>query len=344
MNGLFTPSCQLTLGSQQWTNQLLQIELSLYAAPGIDVLRAKLPAAAPFSAALDDAVELTLNSGEHEEKVFTGQVDSIRHVADGVHVTAIDAGGVLARLRPAVTYENATASTLIKNFAADAGVQTGQLESGDELSFYVADPNRTAWEHVGRICRWIGALASVSAANEVQSKVVNTAHPDVALRYGREILALQQMQSASPLKSFTVAGEAGAGSPSSSDARRPTTDFFQGNRPDGPSKTAYWEWQPGLRTTSSAATAGASLQRSYVSSRQAGKLTAYLQPALRPGTVLQIQDAPDALPQGPAWISRVHHVMTGEGAVTTAWFASDGSAGGLDSLLGSALSAVGSLL
>jgi hypothetical protein len=333
------------MGSQQWTNQVVNIDLSLAACPGVNSLRALLPAAAPFSAAVGDSVDLTLNSGEHEEAVFSGEIDSVRRLPDGIHVSALDAGGILARFRPAATYENAGPATLVRNLASDAGVQTGQLENGDELSFYVADPSRTAWEHVGRICGWIGALAGVSASNQVESKVVNTAQADLALRYGREILGLEQTKCAAPLTSFTIAGEAGTGSASSPDARRPATDFFQGNRPDGPSRTAYWQWQPALRTVSSAASAGAALQRDYAAFREAGKLTAYLQPALRPATVIQIQDVPSGLPGGPVWIWRARHTLTHQGAVTVAWFASSGGgAGGLNSLLGSAASAVGSLL
>ena len=315
MNGTFAPSCSLTMGSQKWTNQVLRIDLSQAAAPGINVMRALLPASASFSANAGDKVDLTLNSGENEERVFSGEIDSIRHRARGIEITALDAGGVLARFRPAVTYENATAGTVIRQLAADAGVQTGQLENGNELSFYVADPSRTAWDHIARVCGWIGALATVSPSNEVESQVVKTTQADLALRYGREILALEQIKRAAPIEAFTVAGEAGADSASSPDARRPTTDFFQGNPPDGPSRTAIWEFQPALRTNAAASSAGAARQREYAAFHETGKLTAYLQPKIRPGTVLEMQDVPDGLPKGPVWIWRARHTLSAESAV-----------------------------
>ena len=53
---------------------------------------------------------------------------------------------------------------------------------------------------------------------------------------------------------------------------RPTTDFFTGNRPDGPGLNQRWRFEPALRTVKAAGTAGAALQRQYASSREAGQL------------------------------------------------------------------------
>lgn len=343
MNGLFVPSCALTMGSQQWTTQALRIDLALEAAPGINVLRAELPSAAPFSAAAGDPAELKLNDGQHETLVFSGSIDAIRHSDTVIQVTALDAGGLLARLRPAATYEHVTAGTLIKGLAADAGVQTGRLENGSELSFYVAHPGLTAWDHIERVSAWLGALVTVSASNEVESAVVQPTQADVSFRYGREVLMLEGTGRVAPIQSFTVAGESGAGSAAGPEARRPSTDFFNGNRPQGPSGTARWEWQPALRTVSSAAAAGAARARAYGAFRETGKVTTILQPALRPGVVIEIQDAPPGLPRGPVWIWRARHLVSGDGAITTAWFASGGSAGSAQALLGSAASAAGSL-
>jgi hypothetical protein len=343
VNGLFAPSCAVTMGSQQWTTQALRIDLALEAAPGINVLRVVLPSAAPFSAAAGDAAELTLNDGQNETAVFSGAIDAIHHSETVIQVTSLDAGGLLARFRPAATYEHVTAGTLIKGLAADAGVQTGRLENGSELSFYVAHPGLTAWDHIGRVSAWLGALVTVSATNQVESAVVQAAHADVSLRYGREVLRLDGTGRAAPIESFTVAGESGAGSAAGPDARRPSTDFYNGNRPQGPSATARWEWEPALRTVSAAAAAGVARERAYGAFRDTGKVTTILQPALRPGVVLEIQDAPAGLPRGPVWIWRARHVVSGDGAITTAWFAGAGTAGSAQALLGSAASAAGGL-
>ena len=343
MNGFFAPSCVLTMGSQQWTTQVLRVEVALQAAPGINVLRADLPSAAPFSAVAGDPAALTLNDGQSGSQVFSGSIDSVRRSDTEIHVTALDAGGVLSRVRPSAKYEHVTPGTVIRALAADAGVQAGRLENGSELSFYVAHPGLTAWDHIHRVSAWLGALVSVSASNQVESVLVQAKHADLAFRYGREILQLDRIATAAPIQSFTVAGESGAGSTSGPDAGRPSTDLYNGNSPEGPSAIARREWQPVLRTVSAAAAAGTARARAYAAFRDSGKFRAILQPALRPGVVIEIQGVPAGLPRGPMWIWRAQHVVTADSATTTAWFASGGAAGSAKALLGSTALAVGGL-
>lgn len=93
-----------------------------------------------FSADHGDTVELTVNSGETEEIVFTGEIDSIRRDFDSLRVSCINAGGVLSRFRPAETYENVSAATVIRNLLDTMGVDAATLEDGPDLAFYIADP------------------------------------------------------------------------------------------------------------------------------------------------------------------------------------------------------------
>src|SRR5689334_3206279 len=106
MTSLLNPSYSLQLGPQLWKEQALEIELTLNASPLVDVMRVKLPVIAPLKADLNDDVELTLNSGESEEKVFTGIVQAVHRGFSSIEVRAINAGGLLSRYCPAVTYEN----------------------------------------------------------------------------------------------------------------------------------------------------------------------------------------------------------------------------------------------
>jgi hypothetical protein len=344
MTSLLQPGYTLNLGSQQWTQQLLQIDLKLEAAPLLDILTVRLPAAAPLSASIGDAVELTLNSGEKEAKVFTGVIDAIRHGFGEMRVSALNAGAELARFRPAATYEQITAGNVLRALCGDAGVDTGEVDDGISLAFYAADPSRSALEHVARVCGWSGAMARISNENRVESAVVNATQPDVALKYGREILDTCQWKLMSKIESFVVVGESGTGSTSAPEALRATTDFFGGSPPNGPSPKSRWASEPALRTVSGARTAGAALQRAYNSSRENGRMEAFLQPDLRPGSILQIRDLPDGLPSGPLWLYRVQHWIRRNGAGTRAHFYKGGDAFDPMALLGSLAGAIGSLL
>jgi hypothetical protein len=333
----------LQIGSQLWKEQALHVQLSLGPAPLIDVLTVKLPSSAPLDADIEDDVELTLNSGEAEEKVFTGIVQSIGRSFSFIEVKAINAGGVLSQYFPAVTYENVTTATVVRNLCSDASVSTASLETGSEMAFYVADQTRTAWQHIHRVCAWNGAMVSVSADNEVQSTVINATQADVALRYGREIMSLGRRRTAARIETFVVAGESGVGSASSPDAHRPVTDFFAGNRPDSPSPTVTWAWAPALRTASSAATAGAARKRNYTAAADRGVFTAFLQPKLRPGVVLEMQDLPAGLTDGPVWINSVRHTVSHRGAMTRVEYFKGGDSFDPLALLGSLAGAIGGL-
>jgi hypothetical protein len=337
MSSLLKPGYTLTLGNQQWTQQLLTLELKLAGAPLLDVLTVALPFRAPISASPGDDAKLSLNNGEGNEDVFTGTIDSIRHSFDQIRITALDAGAKLAQYRPATTYEQITAGTLIRNLCGDVGADTGNIDDGPSLAFYAADPSRTALEHIARVCDWSGAMGRVSAGNEVESVVVNGTTADLALKYGRELLGLDQSRFFSSINSFVVAGESAAGSTDSPDALRPTTDFFAGNRPDGPSAGNIWRFEPALRTAQAAGTAGAARSRLYKSGRQGGTLEAFLQPKLRPGTVFEIQELPEPLLKGPFWIRDVTHRLSRERSYSRACFNIGGSDFDPAALLGSLL-------
>jgi hypothetical protein len=340
VSSLLKPAYSLILGDREWTQQVLALELRLAAAPLVDVLTVALPFAAPFSAAPGDDAKLTLDNSENKADVFTGKIDSVRHGYDQIRITAVNAGAKLAQYRPATTYEQITGGTLIRNLCSDVGADTGSIEDGPSLAFYAADPSRTALEHISRVCDWSGAMGRINAANEVESVVVNGSSADLALKYGRELVSLDQSRLFSSVDSFVVTGESGAGSTSSPDALRPTTDFFAGNRPDGPSAGNIWQWEPALRTAQAAGTAGAARMRLYKSARQQGTLEAFLQPQLRPGTVFEIQELPDPLLKGPFWIAGVTHRLSPQRSYTQARFCMGGSDFDPSALLGSLLGSV----
>jgi hypothetical protein len=340
MASLLQPAYSLTLGSQRWTEQLISLHVTLTAAPRVSVVRARLPIGAPMSAAIDDTAILTLDGGEGSAAVFSGAIAAIRRSFDAIEITALDAGGRLAQFRPAVTYEGITAGSLIRKLCDEVGVATGSIDDGVPLAYYVADPARSAWEHIARAAAWSGLLARVSADNAVEATVINAAEPELALRYGRELLWIEHAEHTAPTERFVVVGESGTGDTGSADAHRPTTDFFAGNRPDGPDATRRWRFEPALRTPAAAATAGAARDRSAKAQQTAGTFEAFLLPQLRPGTVFEIQDLPHDL-GGPQWVESVRHQIDGRGARTQVRYARGGDSFDPLALLGSLLGAVG---
>ena len=208
---------------------------------------------------------------------------------------------------------------------ADVGVDVGPVDTGPTLTAYVADPTRSALDHIARLAAWSGALASIDGDGRVTTRVVDGAQPDVALRHDREVLRISQ-RTVAGATTYVVAGEAGAGSAAPPDAARPTSDFFAGDRPDGPGVGTRWSFEPALRTPDAAAVAGAPRGRTAGSLRHRTTLDAWLVPALRPGTVVRLDELPDGLAAGPRWVDRVVHRVGPGGATTSARLAEAGAA------------------
>ena len=89
-------------------------------------------------------MKLRLDGGDGAADVFSGDLDGTERLLDVTAAYAIDAGGLLARTRPAVTVEQATSATVIRALCDEAGADVGQLDDGVQLAYYAADPTRTA--------------------------------------------------------------------------------------------------------------------------------------------------------------------------------------------------------
>lgn len=336
---LLRPAYSLIAGSQQWTCQLIEIELALVPGPGIEELTVTLPATAPFAAKPGDPVSLELDGGEGSAAVFTGQITAVRRGLRTITVMAHGALGQLARYHPATTFENARAGTVIRSLADDAGLDTADIADGVSLPFYAADPSRNANEHASRLAAWSGAMLMPTAAGKVSAAIIDASQATVALRYGRELIGFEADTEA-PGNAITVVGESGAGDSSAPEALRLSTDVFAGNRPEGPSLGTAWNWEPALRTASAAATAGAALRRGQAATQHTARLDAFLLPHLRPGVVVEIQDLPDGFAKGPYWIEQVRHRIDRRGATTSARLMQGGDCFDPLALLGSAVGAL----
>ena len=345
-SSVLAPAYTVTLGNQRWTTQALDVTIVLDAAPGLDRAVVTFPAAAPVSAAPNDSAtfELAAGTGDDPVPVLTGTVRAVTRADRTITVECADAGAVLAAYRPGTSFEQTSAASVVRALCDDVGVDVGPVDTGPSLTAYVADPTRSAFDHIARLASWSGALASVDGDGRLTTRVVDGVQPDLALRHDRELLRISQRKVAAPVAEFVVAGEAGASSASPPDAARPTSDFFAGDRPDGPGPTVRWSFEPALRTPEAAAVAGAALRRTATSRRHRTTLDAWLVPALRPGMVVRLDELPDGLAAGPHWVERVVHRVGPGGATTSAHLAEAGAAFDPLALLGSLAGALGSLL
>jgi hypothetical protein len=336
------PAYELTVGSRQWTQHVLGMDVRLRAAPLVDEVIVRLPSAVDLGASLGDDVVLSLDGGDRAEVVFHGSMTTHARSIEETLVIATDAGHRLAAYRPAVTFEQATAATIIRALCADVGVAVAQVEDEPQLAYYAADPTRSAWEHIGRVAAWGGALVRVDEDGRVRALKPASAGAEAALGYGRDVLVLTRVNERRPVDEHVVAGESGVGGPDDPDALRPTTDFFAGRRPDGPGPATSWAFAPALRTAGAARALSEHRAARYQSSGRRWRVDALLQPALRPGAALEVQGLPDGLAGGTLVVEASRHRLTPSEAFTQLWLVEGGAAaGGSGSLAGLAAQAIG---
>lgn len=336
----FRPTYALTLGNALWDRQVLALDLTQTLAPGIDRLEATLPPEAVLEAAPGEPCRLTLGNGERDEDVFTGVIRTMEPSLHGWRVVAVNAGGQMAALRPATTFEAVSAGQVIRDLAGEAGVETGRVTDGAALAFYVADPARTAWEHVARLASMSAAFARIDAGGALEVFEIGTGTADHALAHGRDLLRLDHRERDDADTAFRVCGEAMAGTSTAPEALRPITDPLDGEAPGHDRRILF---RPALRTPDGAAMAGAGITRMHQATARRLNVEAWLQPQLRPGQRVELQGLGGSTATGDAWAETVRHVVTPAGARTMVTANRDPE--GFDPLaalgsLGGALSAV----
>ncbi|MBL0174643.1 MAG: hypothetical protein IPP94_05145 [Ignavibacteria bacterium] len=335
-------AADITLGSRRYETHASEVLVTLGLLPGAGSFRASFPVRTEFSAAPGDEAVLKLDGGDGPVDVLTGAIALLRRGLLSIDVTGADAGSLLGAVRSATTFERQEASQIINALVSDAGASAGRITINLPLACYVAHQTRTSAEHVSSIASMGGCMAVVDADGTVAVRAF-PARPDIALRYGREIISYRSIALPAPRSAEYLIGNGPAGSIQAPNALHPSFERLPGSAP-APGPDSRWRPAPVLRTaaTASDASSAASARGAAASSRI--HATCFLLPAMRPGMVADVQDLPDGPSGGPWLIVRVrHHLHPSTGATTTfEGVAADGGSfpGGL---LGAGLSALGGL-
>jgi hypothetical protein len=343
-SSVLTPAYTVTLGNQRWTTQATSLTVVLNAAPAVSLATIGFPASASLEAQPDDPAVVELDGGEGAVAVLTGTVRALSHTGRAIIVECADAAITLANYRPATSFEQTSAASVIRALCADVDVDTAVVDSGPTLTSYVADPTRSALDHIHRLACFSSAMAAVDGDGRLSTRVIDGVQPDLALRHDREVLDIAQRLVTGPVFAQVVAGESGATSTSPPDAARPTSDFFAGDRPKGPGVDSRWTYEPALRTPDAAAVAGAARARHAAAARRRTYLRTWLVPALRPGAVVRLDELPGGLTAGPHWVERVVHRVGPAGATSESRLAEAGPAFDPMALLGALAGAIGGML
>jgi hypothetical protein len=337
------PAASFVLGNLKYDTHATEITATLGLLPCVDRFHVRLPARARLDAAPGDPATLELDGGEGAATVLTGTVAWIRRELLESEVVGADGGAALAALRPAATHEKQSAKDVIRTLAGDAGVDVGSIDVDLPLAVYVGHQARTAAEHIAYLADLGGATARLDGEGRLDVTRVPEGPADLALRYGREILGIAERSRPAPSVRRFAIGNGPAGSASAPDALRHSATPLPGDAAD-PGAGAVWSAHAVLRTPAAAVTASRAADARAAAAAKTITCRCFLLPALRPGTVVEIQDLPAGLSAGPWLVTRVQHRLDPAEGGHTVFDARHAGADLLAGLLGALAGAVGGLL
>ncbi|MGE0824811.1 MAG: hypothetical protein AB7P18_22165 [Candidatus Binatia bacterium] len=338
-----TPTASVTLGNFRYDTHVAAVVASLAGLPRGNTFTVRLPETAPVEAAANDDAILVLDGGEGLETVVTGKLRTFHRHLSATTVSAADGGADLSSFRPAVTYERQSAKDIIRALANEVQVRIGRLDLDLSLAAYVADPARTAAEHIAALARLGGAVASLDGQGHLQVTMRPGPQAQTALRYGREILTYTVREHPGAPVRYVSVGNGPSSSAEAPNALRHTSAVIPTDAPAA-GRSVVRQVVPILRTPRAALVASQAQEKAQAAAIRRLSAGCFLLPRLRPGMVIEVQDLPERLPSGSWLITRVEHRLTpGQGGHTTVE-AESAATTGLGGVLQGALAAVGGLL
>lgn len=338
------PSLSVTLGNLRYDTHAVELHACLEMLPRGSSVRVSLPASVRFEGVPGDDASVNLDGGEGVSKLFTGKIREVHRGFGYVRATLADAASDLAAYRPCQTFEKQNAKQVIKTLASDAGATVGDVDVDLDLPAFVAQPGRTAAEHIAELARLCGAIAIVDADGKLQVTARPSGQPSSALLFGREILDYSSSEIQTTNAQRFAIGFGPAGSGSAPNALRPSLDFLPASAPDGGAGVIRYP-SPLLRTPTASESVSTALQTANAARGQRLRARCFLLPSLQPGTVIEVQSLPAGLLDGPWLLTRImHELRPGTGGFTTIEAESADTSSLLSGLLSAGLSAIGGLL
>jgi hypothetical protein len=287
-----------------WIAHVSRIVVVRTLAPTADFAEVDLsPGAAAPDVAIGDSGSVGLGfTDDGPATVYTGKVFADEVSIDGARRLSLgNASGVLCRTRRNATYQQQSIADLIKAILGDAGVASGNVDiQGPKLPFYVVDDRSTLYEHIARLAVYAGAIAAVSADDEVHVTPLAAGEVVDTFRYGDDVLALQRDEDDAP-RGLRWIGEGAAGS-QGGDAWSWLLKSADGMAVgDSSAPTTY---AGALRSREAVDAAAEGLR---VGDGHAVRLVVAGAPAVAPGTTIEVTDSPEHVWSGSAVVTSVRH-------------------------------------
>jgi hypothetical protein len=290
------------------------------------------------------AVELT--AGDRSGKVMTADVQSIESSFGQTKIAGATGKRKLAGARVNQVYENQSLSQIVKDLASQAGVETGEIETGATYSYFVAHESRSLLKQIRELAMRDGLDVYFDQDNKLTLKKFDKSSADHTFFYGIDILDLQLSNHQATSDHILVYGESPASNQGSNTWHWLVKDLspFRSEVGQGANTLAIHD---GAVRTKDAADSLATTKFGAIKDRSTrGRLKILGDPQVKLGDAIEIKNAPKPELNGLFKVTSVRHVLNKrDGYLTFIGFSGQGgaqAAGGLlHGLAGNLAGAVG---
>lgn len=213
----YTPMGRVTAGSSTWSTQPGEGEGLLCAARarrGMDgsvgEARLVLHPTGPAAPAPGEPIQLSLDLGDGELPVFSGEVAEVGCEVSGLRVLAVDALSRLARAEVEGVWEEQTVGAIVADLLSQVGAEEGELEEGPSLPRVTLHTGPRALRHA----RDLAARAGMDLWTDGEGKIIlrspKTTGAEHALDWGEGLLSVRLGQTGASPDGWTVFGEGAA--------------------------------------------------------------------------------------------------------------------------------------
>lgn len=306
---------QLTLGSARFDVGITHLSVHLNILPGVNQTKITLPAEAALNATSGDDAAVAVDQGNGWQTLFKGKVRGKIVNFQNQQIILADASADLAAYRPATTFQAQEAAAIAKTLASDVGISLQTPPPPFGLPNYVAHDRISAAEHLAKLAKLTGTLATLSATGSLQFVPLNVLVPTSALKFGRDFGQWSTTHTPAPISEWIASGHGPAGIAQAPNAHLQTKASLPNNNHMG--KGVHRLVEPLLKTPLAAQTTQQSLQSHAQLFQIRIHSHGICQPKLRPGDVVQIQDLPGKQHPGEIVVTSLDHRWSSQTGLET---------------------------
>lgn len=267
------------------------------------------------------AIELGYADNGGLTRVLSGTLTAVEPGLTTRRLVVHSAAASLLRSFADTTHENKTAGDIVRELAGAAGISVAQADAGISFPAYVIDGRRSAWQHLRELADLCGFDLYLNPDGElVFQKFVNgrTVH---VFDFGRDVLALEQLQTAPRAETVEAWGESPTGAQGEDSWGWLTKDFSGTKGSAGSGEPTLLLERPVLRTARAAQSGADALHTELQRRGVRGRLLVLGNPAVKLGDAIRLQHNPEAELNGTFQVRSVtHHISKAKGFTTLIGF------------------------